>query len=105
VFYTAERVNKCEAILSNGTIEFTSLKVNDKVTLRWVPPPHGDQLLANKRALRKYGNKHRRWLHCIVMEVDSDAGTIELRECNKNKRVLPKLSKSEIKNRVIPGWI
>ena len=105
VFYTAERVNKCEAILSNGTIEFTSLKVNDKVTLRWVPPPHGDQLLANKRALRKYGNKHRRWLHCIVMEVDSDAGTVELREYNKNKRVLPKLSKSEMKNRVIPGWI
>jgi len=82
---------------------FDSLSVNQKVTLRWVPPLDGAKSKLPKRARRKYGNKHRRWLHCYVEKIEN--GTVKLRERNKNKRKLQEISKSEVHNQIVLGWV
>lgn len=98
----AEKVNECERLLQRRSI-FDSLSVNQKVTLRWVPPLDGAKSKLPKRARRKYGNKHRRWLHCYVEKIEN--GTVKLRERNKNKRKLQEISKSEVHNQIVLGWV
>jgi len=55
--------------------------------------------------MRKFGNKHRRWLRCTVKYLNYVLGTIELFERNKNQRKLPQLSKRDIHNRLVLGWM
>ena len=104
VYLTAKRVNQCEEILKSSPIEFSSLRLRDKVCLRWVQPFVGNKLGLNKRAKRKYGNKHRRWLQCVIVDINCDGGGVLLQERYKNKRKLPPLSKQEVKNRMVLGW-
>ena len=104
VYLTAKRVNKCEEILKSSPIEFSSLRLRDKVCLRWVEPFVGNNLGLNKRTKRKYGNEHRRWLQCVIVDINCDGGGVLLQERYKNKRKLPPLSKQEVKNRMVLGW-
>jgi len=98
-------VNTCEKVLCESRINFESLKINDKVSLRWVQSFLGNNTKQNKRRMRKFGNKNRRWLHCTVKYVNYVLGTIELSERNNNKRKLPQLSKLDIHNRLVLGWM
>ena len=103
---TADRVKKCEAILQESKMDFMSLTINDRVTLRWVQQlTSKDKLKLSKQAVRKYGNKNRRWLHCAVLKIDHQNGTVQLRERLKNKRGIHTLSKCEVANRLVPGWV
>jgi len=98
----AEKVNECERLLQRRSM-FESLRVNQQVTLRWVPPLDGAKSKLPKRARRKYGNKYRRWLHCYVDKIEN--GSVKLRERNKNKRKLQEISKSEVHNQIVLGWV
>jgi hypothetical protein len=100
----AERVNSCEALLQERVL-FHTLSVNDMVSLRWVQPLDGGKQSLCKRARRKYGYKYRRWLHCVVQHINHVKGTVKLRERNKNKRKLSSLTKSQIHNSVVKGWV
>jgi hypothetical protein len=95
----------CESILLRERVILDSLNVKDHVSLRWVEPLDGRKYKLPKRWKRKIGNKYRRWLHCIVSNIDYINGTVELHERNKNKRKLPKLTRSEVHNRVVFGWV
>jgi hypothetical protein len=105
VYANAGRVNMCEDILRECRVKFESLQVDDEVSLRWVPLLDCDNVHLSKRARRKYGNKYRRWLHCVVSEIDYSNGEVKLCERNKNSRKLPWLTKSEVHNRVVSGWV
>jgi len=105
VYATAKRMIECESCLENRVC-FESLSLNDHVSLRWVPPLKRDKVESfGRRRKRKYGNKHRRWLHCIIASIDYVKGTIKLREKNKNKRKLPKLTKKQVHNTIVCGWV
>ena len=105
VYTNAERVNACETLLQNRVC-FESLRLHEHVTLRWVPPLKGNEVqLYGRRRKRKYGNKYRRWLHCVIVSIDYLNGTIKLRERNKNKRKLPKVTKKQVHNNVVCGWV
>ena len=95
----------CESILLRERVILDSLNVKDHVSLRWVEPLDGRRYKLPKRGKRQYGNKCRRWLHCFVSYIDYMNGTVELYERNKNKRKLPKLTRSEVHNRVVFGWV
>ena len=105
VYANAEKVNMCESILLRERVILDSLNVKDHISLRWVEPLDGRKYKLSKRGKRKYGNKYRRWLHCFVSNIDYINGTVELHERNKNKRKLPKLTRSEVHNRVVFGWV
>jgi len=105
VYANATKVNKCESLLHKRVV-LESLHEEDHVSLRWVQPLDDRKYkILPKRAKRKYGNKYRRWLHCVVKSIDYLNGTVQLTEKNKNKRKLPKLTKTEVHNRVVYGWI
>ena len=98
-------MNTCESRLQNRVC-FESLYLNEHVTLRWVPRLKGDEVqLCGRRTKRRYGNKYRRWLHCVIVSIDYLNGTIKLSERNKNKRELPKLTKKQVHNTVVCGWV
>jgi len=103
VYSTCSCVNTHEKVLCESRINFESLKINDKVSLRWVQSFLGNNTKQNKRRMRKCGNKNHRWLHCTVKYVNYVLGTIELCERNKNQRKLPQLSKRDIHNRLVLG--
>jgi hypothetical protein len=100
----AKRVNACKGLLQER-VHFDTLSVNDMVSLRWVPPLDKGKPKLCKRARRKYGYRYRRWLHCTVDHINYSKGTIKLRERNKNKRKLARLTKLQIHNWVVKGWV
>jgi len=59
----------------------------------------------SKRRKRKYGQKHRRWLHCTVTDIDYIRGTVCVKERNKNNRVIPQMTKMQVHNSMVLGWL
>lgn len=104
VYSTVDRVNTCENLLQQR-LHFDFLRVNDMVSLRWVPPLNDGKGKLSRRGKRRYGYMFRRWLHCFVVHINHSHGTVELCERNRNQRKLPLLTKSEIHNRVVYGWV
>jgi hypothetical protein len=79
---------------------FSQLKLKMKVMLRWVPDaiPH---LSANGR--KRWGRVRFRWLRCVVVDLDEESGTVEVREEASPYWVHPRLSSEQLWNGLVIG--
>ena len=49
--------------------------------------------------------KNRRCSLCVVSKIDHQNGTVQLKEHLNNKNGIHKLSKCQVANRLVPGWV
>lgn len=79
---------------------FLQLDVGTPVMLRWVPEvPAG----LGRMGKRRWGQSHFRWVACKVVALDRVRWTVEVREVASPYWVHPRLSASEVYNRLVVG--
>ena len=87
--------------VGSGSAEvFQELDIGTPVMLRWVPEaPAG----LGRMGKRRWGQSHFRWVACKVVALDRVRWTVEVREVASPYWVHPRLSASEVYNRLIVG--
>ena len=108
-----ERNQACAAVIADrmlcgrkggGAEELISrhLRPKCKVMMRWVPPAPDSLSHTGKR---RWGQKHFRWVRCVVTDVDEVSGSVEVREFGSPYWVHPRLSPQDVWNRLVIGHL
>ena len=96
---TPHTIRRCS--VGSGSAEvFQELDIGTPVMLRWVPEaPAG----LGRMGKRRWGQSHFRWVACKVVALDRVRWTVEVREVASPYWVHPRLSASEVYNRLVVG--
>ena len=96
-----ERVLECSAELRGrgeycGRV-FSCLSKGQTVVVRWVAeaPP---KIAADKRARKRWGRDHVRWVHAVVVSIDHTNGYVWVRDESRNEWAL---SRGQVENTVV----